>query len=66
MEILMQTLIGSKYYKGNLLSMDTDNPDCIVLRAEADSPDPLLYALCQAFPNLEVEIEDEDEIEDEE
>ena len=66
MEILMQTLVGSKYYKGNLLSMDTDRPDCIVLRAEADSPEPLLYALRQAFPNLEVEIEDEDEIEDEE
>ena len=59
-EILMQTLVGSKYYRGNLLSMDTDRPDCIVLRAEADSPEPLLYALRQAFPNLEVEIEDEE------
>ena len=34
MEILMQTLVGSKYYRGNLLSMDTDGPDCIMLHAE--------------------------------
>ena len=45
MEILMQTLVGSKYYRGNLLSMDTDSPDCLVLRAEANSAEPLLYAL---------------------
>ena len=60
MEILMQTLVGSKYYKGNLLSMATDSPDCLVLRAEANNQEPLLYALRQAFPNLEVEIEDEE------
>ena len=60
MEILMQTLVGSKYYRGNLLSMDTDSPDCIVLCAEANSSEPLLYALRQAFPNLEVEINDEE------
>ena len=60
MEILMQVLVGSKYYRGNLLSMDTDSPDCIRLRAEANSPEPLLYALRQAFPNLEVEIKDEE------
>ena len=60
MEILMQTLVGSKYYRGNLMSMDTDSPDCIRLRAEANSPEPLLYAFRQAFPNLEVEIKDEE------
>jgi hypothetical protein len=52
----MKTLVGSRYYDGNLLSMDTDNPECIVLHAEANKMEPLLYALRQTFPNLEIEM----------
>ena len=56
MEILMKTLVGSEYYVGNLLTMNTDNPECIVLHAEANKMEPLLYALRQAFPNLNIEM----------
>lgn len=58
MEILMKTLVGSQYYRGKLLSMDTDDSGCIVLWAEANflDPVPLFYALRQAFPNLEIEM----------
>ena len=58
MEILMKTLVGSEYYAGNLLTMNTDVPDCIVLHAEANRMEPLLYALRQAFPNLDVEMKE--------
>ena len=58
MNILMNTLVGSRYYDGNLLSMNTDNPECIVLHAEANKMEPLLYALRQAFPNLEIEMKE--------
>ena len=58
MNILMKTLVGSRYYDGNLLSMNTDDPDCIVLHAEANTMEPLLYALRQAFPNLEIEMKE--------
>ncbi len=58
MNILMNTLVGSRYYDGNLLSMKTDNPECIVLHAEANKMEPLLYALRQAFPNLEIEMKE--------
>ena len=58
MEILMKTLVGSKYYVGNLLTMNTDMPDCIVLHAEANRMEPLLYALRQAFPNLDIEMQE--------
>ena len=30
MNILMKTLVGSHYYDGNLLRMNTDDPECIV------------------------------------
>jgi len=56
MNILMNTLVGSRYYDGNLLTMNTDDPECIVLHAEANTMEPLLYALRQAFPNLEIEM----------
>jgi RNA polymerase sigma factor (sigma-70 family) len=58
MNILMNTLVGSRYYDGNLLSMNTDNPECIVLHAEANKMEPLLYALRQVFNNLEIEMKE--------
>ena len=58
MNILMKTLVGSRYYDGNLLMMNTDDPECIVLHAEANTMEPLLYALRQAFPNLEIEMKE--------
>ena len=58
MNILMKTLVGSRYYDGNLLTMNTDDPECIVLHAEANKMEPLLYALQQAFPNLKIEMKE--------
>ena len=58
MNILMKTLVGSRYYDGNLLTMNTDDPECIVLHAEANTMEPLLYALRKAFPNLEIEMKE--------
>ncbi len=58
MNILMKTLVGSRYYDGNLLTMNTDDSECIVLHAEANKMEPLLYALRQAFPNLEIEMKE--------
>ena len=58
MNILMKSLVGSRYYDGNLLTMNTDDPECIVLHAEANTMEPLLYALRQAFPNLEIEMKE--------
>ena len=58
MNILMKTLVGSHYYDGNLLRMNTDDSECIVLHAEANTMEPLLYALRQAFPNLKIEMKE--------
>ena len=55
MNVLMKMLVGSQYYDGNLLTMNTDDPECIVLHAEANRVEPLFYALRQAFPNLNIE-----------
>ena len=38
--------------------MNTDDPECIVLHAEANTMEPLLYALRQTFPNLKIEMKE--------
>ena len=58
MEHLMFYLVGSKYYQGNLLRMDTDDPECIILHAEANDMRPLLYALRYRFPKLNIEMQE--------
>lgn len=58
MEHLMFYLVGSKYYEGNLLRMNTDDPECIILHAEANDMNPLLYALRYRFPKLDIEMKE--------
>ena len=55
---VMQKLVGSPHYEGNILSMEQPNPDCLILKTEANSGAPLLYALRQAFANLDVEVKE--------
>ena len=55
---VMQKLVGSPHYEGNILSMEQPNPDCLILKTEADNGVPLLYALRQAFTNLDVEVKE--------
>ena len=55
---VMKALVGTPYYRGNIMSMNQDAPDCLTLHAEANSGAPLLYALCQAYTNLDVEVKE--------
>ena len=54
--VLMNVLVGSPYYEGYLQTMNTDNPECVILHAEANRCEPLLYALREAFPYLNIEM----------
>ena len=56
--VLMNVLVGSPYYEGNLLAMNIDNPECVVLHAEANRMQPLLYALRSSFPHLNVKMQE--------
>ena len=57
---LMKVLVGSdtEYYRGNILYLNREAPDRLVITSEADNGDPLLYALRQAYTNLDVEIKE--------
>ena len=54
MQLVIQLLIGSTDYRGNILHMEQPSPDCLVIHAEADNGYPLLYALRECFDNLEI------------
>ena len=53
---VMQKLVGSPHYEGNILSMEQLNPDCLILKTEANKGEPLLYALRQRYENLNIEM----------
>lgn len=55
---LMKMLVGARYYKGNVISMNLESLDCLTFHIEANSGYPLLYALREAFPNLTVEMKE--------
>ena len=59
-EIMIKSLVGSysKYYQGNIISMEQEVPDRLLLYTESDSKEPLKYALLKAFPDLEVEVKE--------
>ena len=50
--VFMQTLVGSPYYEGNVLTLEEANANKLILTAELDKPFALLYALHEAFGNL--------------
>ena len=53
---VMQKLVGSPHYEGNILSMEQPTPDCLILNTEANKGEPLLYALRQRYENLNIEM----------
>ena len=59
-QMLMKVLVGSDsvYYRGNVISMVRQVSDRLVVTTEADKGEPLLYALRQAFPNLNIRMKE--------
>ena len=60
--MLMKALVGSntEFYRGNIQYLEREAPDRLVITTEADSGEPLLYALRQCFENLEIEMKSEE------
>ena len=57
---LIKLLVGSDsvYYRGNVQYLEREAPDRLIITTEADSGEPLLYALRQCFGNLNIEMKD--------
>lgn len=57
MDALMRELVGSPYYEGNILGMESETPDRLIISAEADDSEPLYYALSQRFKDIAITVE---------
>ena len=59
-QALMKTLIGSSsiYYRGNIIKKKFTPEGRLVIETESDKGEPLLYALRQAFSNLNVKMKE--------
>ena len=53
-DILFKKLVGSSYYEGNITKMKRLTANNLLLHAESSMSEPLLYALKQYYPQIEV------------
>ena len=53
-DILFKKLVGSSYYEGNITKMKRLTANNLLLHAESSMSEPLLYALRQYYPQIEV------------
>ena len=55
-EVLMQILVGTPNYHGNLLKMDDTDNGGLLLHVEAETIKPLLYAMRLVFTDMQIEM----------
>ena len=57
LEVVMKVLVDSKYYVGNVQSLEKKDPNTLIIIADLDRPHVLLYALKEYFPDLDIKME---------
>ena len=55
-EVLMQIFVASPYYHGNVLKMEDTDDGGLILRVEAETIKPLLYAMRLVFTDMQIEM----------
>ncbi|MBR5576524.1 MAG: hypothetical protein IKW22_04470 [Bacteroidaceae bacterium] len=59
LDIVMQLLIGDSMHLGLLIGMNTEDPECVVLRIETDDIVDVYDALLECFSALEIEVDED-------
>ena len=57
--IVMQLLIGDSMHLGLLIGMNTEDPECVVLRIETGDIVDVYDALLECFSALEIEVDED-------
>lgn len=55
LKYMMYLLVGSEDYLGYLVSMNTDNPECVILHAETEEPQSICNAFKDCFSDIEID-----------
>lgn len=59
LSIVMQVLIGAPMHLGLLIGMNTEDPECVVLRIETGDIVDVYDALLECFSALEIEVDED-------
>jgi hypothetical protein len=55
LKYMMMLLIGSDNHSGYVLSMNTDDPECVVLHTETEDPQSISNASKDCFSDIEID-----------
>ena len=55
LKFMMKLLIGSENYSGYVISMNTDNPESVVLHTETEEPQSICNAFKDCFSDIEID-----------
>ena len=59
LRLVMQVLIGDASHQGLLIGMNTEDPQCVVLRVECNDVVDVYEALLQCFDGTEIEVDED-------
>ena len=54
-EMMMMLLVGSDEYSGYVISMNTDDPRCVILHTETEDPQAICNAFKDCFSDIEID-----------
>ena len=55
LKFMMMLLVGSENHSGYVVSMNTDDPECVVLHTETEEPQSICNAFKDCFSDIEID-----------
>lgn len=55
LKFMMMLLVGSENHSGYVVSMNTDDPECVVLHTETEEPQSICNAFMDCFSDIEID-----------
>ena len=59
MGMVMEVLVGDSMHLGLLIGLNTEDPECVVVRVEMKDELELRDALLQCFPCIDIEVDED-------
>ena len=59
MGMVMEVLVGDSMHLGLLIGLNTEDPECVVVRVEMKDELELRDALLQCFPGIDIEVDED-------
>ena len=59
MGMVMEVLVGDSMHLGLLIGLNTEDPECVVMRVDMNDELELRDALLQCFPGIDIEVDED-------